>query len=331
MGLSHTTVLLTGGSSGIGAATARTLAAAGARILVAGRNRARLQAVAEETGGIALVADLAAPEGPAALAEAAIRAAAIWDSDGYEAAAGAVPRLARMPEPMSWPVPRADPPGSGPPADGLAIATVRRPARARPPGPAGHPGPAGPAGPAGPLAVGARPAASGIDILVNNAGIGWLAQMSAAKIARMVAVNLTAPIELTRLLIPTLGAGGRGRVVFISSIAGTTGVRQEAVYSGTKAGLGAFAESLRYELAGTDVGVSVIFPGVVNTPFFARRGIPYSRRRPIPISAQRVARVVLTAIEREQPVAFVPRWLGFPAWLHGAAPGTFRTLAARFG
>jgi hypothetical protein len=44
-----------------------------------------------------------------------------------------------------------------------------------------------------------------------------------------------------------------------------------------------------------------------------------------------VARVVLTAIEREQPVAFVPRWLGFPAWLHGAAPGTFRTLAARYG
>jgi short-subunit dehydrogenase len=201
----------------------------------------------------------------------------------------------------------------------MTIATVRRLA---------------PAGPARPLPTGARPAASGIDILVNNAGIGWagpLTQMSAAKIARMVTVNLTAPIELTRLLIPTLGAGGRGRVVFISSIAGTTGVRQESVYAGTKAGLGGFAESLRYELAGTDVGVSVIFPGVVDTPFFARRGIPYSRRRPIPISAQRVARVVLTAIERDQPVAFVPRWLGFPAWLHGAAPGTFRALAARFG
>ena len=183
--------------------------------------------------------------------------------------------------------------------------------------------------PTGPL-----PATSGIDILINNAGVGWagpLTEMSAAKVAHVVAVNLTAPIELTRLLTPVLGAGGRGRVVFISSIAGTTGVTQEAVYAATKAGLGCFAESLRYELAGTDVGVSVVVPGVVDTPFFARRGSPYGRSRPIPVSAQRVARAVLTAIERDQAVTFVPRWFGFPAWLHGTAPGTFRALAARFG
>ena len=336
MGLSGTTVLLTGGSSGIGAATARTLAAAGARILLSGRNAARLRAVAAETGGIALAADLAAPDGPAALADAAMRAAAVWDSDGYEAAARAVPFRAPAPEPMNWPAPRAGPPG--PAADGIVIATVPRPAqtgRAQ-----AGPAQAGPAqiGPAqiGPVVLPAvtQPAATGIDILINNAGIGWagpLTEMSAAAVAHVVAVNLTAPIELTRLLTPALGAGGRGRVVFISSIAGTTGVTQEAVYAATKAGLCCFAESLRYELAGTDVGVSVVVPGVVSTPFFARRGVPYGRRRPSPIAAQRVARTVLTAIEREQAMTFVPRWLGFPAWLHGAAPGIFRALAARFG
>jgi short-subunit dehydrogenase len=177
-------------------------------------------------------------------------------------------------------------------------------------------------------------AGGGIDILINNAGIGWagpLTDMSAATVAQLVAVNLTAPIELTRLLTPTLAAGGRGRVVFVSSIAGETGAPQEAVYAATKAGLNYFAESLRYELAGTGVGVSVVVPGVIDTPFFAQRGRPYSRRRPVPISAQRVGRAVLMAIEREQAVAFVPRWLRFPAWLHGAAPGTFRALAARFG
>jgi len=319
VGLSGATVLLTGGSSGIGAATARTLAAAGARILVAGRNAARLRAVAAETGGIALAADLAAPDGPAALAEAAMRAARVWDSDGYEAAADAVPLYARLPEPMSWPVPRAGSPGLGSAADGIVIATVPRAAQA---------------GLAGQLPAGSLPSASGIDILINNAGIGWagpLTDMSAAKVAHMVTVNLTAPIELTRLLTPVLGAGGRGRVVFISSIAGTTGVTQEAVYAATKAGLGCFAESLRYELAGTAVGVSVVVPGVVDTPFFARRGSPYGRRRPIPVSAQRVARAVLIVIERDQAMTFVPRWFGFPAWLHGAAPGTFRALATRFG
>jgi short-subunit dehydrogenase len=343
VGLSGTTVLLTGGSSGIGAATARTLAAAGARILLSGRNTARLRAVAAETGGIALAADLAAPGGPAALAAAAMRAAAVWDSDGYEAAADAVPFRAPAPEPMNWPAPRAGPPGPGPAADGIVIATMPRPAQiGRAQAGRAQTGPAqtGPAqiGPAhaGPVGLPAitQPAAAGVDILINNAGIGWagpLTEMSAATVAHVVAVNLTAPIELTRLLTPALGAGGRGRVVFISSIAGATGVTQEAVYAATKAGLCCFAESLRYELAGTDVGVSVVVPGVVSTPFFARRGVPYGRRRPSPIAAQRVARTVLTAIEREQAMTFVPRWLGFPAWLHGAAPGTFRALAARFG
>jgi short-subunit dehydrogenase len=305
--LSGATVLLTGGSSGIGAATARMLAVAGARILVAGRNAARLRAVAAETGGIALAADLAVPDGPAALAEAAMRAAAAWDSGGYEAAADAVPLRARIA------APRPAPAAPGLAADEIVIATVPRPA---------------------PPPAGTRPAANGINILINNAGVGWagpLTEMSTATITHMIAVNLTAPIELTRLLTPALGTGGRGRVVFISSIAGTIGVTQEAVYGATKAGLGCFAESLRYELAGAGVGVSVVVPGVVDTPFFARRGHPYGRRRPIPVSPPRVARAVLTAIEREQAMTFVPRWFGFPAWLHGAAPGAFRALATRFG
>jgi short-subunit dehydrogenase len=354
VGLSGATVLLTGGSSGIGAATARTLAAAGARVLVAGRNAARLRAVAAETGGIALEADLAAPDGPAALATAAIRAAAAWDvapAGGYEAAAEPVPLQARDGRPPLGPAPL--------PAhailESLAALEVHVPAAvpgswARPafrPGESPLPATGGrlPESTrfATPTQAAARAAQApappppardgGIDILINNAGIGWagpLTEMSAAKVAQLVAVNLTAPIELTRLLTPVLAAGGRGRVVFISSIAGATGAPQEAVYAATKAGLNYFAESLRYELAGTGVGVSVVVPGVIDTPFFAKRGTPYSRRRPVPISAQRVGRTVLTAIEREQPVAFVPRWLGFPAWLHGALPGTFRALAARF-
>jgi len=252
MRLDGAVALVTGGSSGIGAAAARALAAAGARPLIAGRDPARLQAVAQETGGLALAADLAAADGPAELAEAARRAA-----------------------------------GPG-----------------------------------------------GIDVLVNNAGIGWagpIEQMTAEQAASLIAVDLTAPIQLTRLLVPGMVARGHGHVVFVSSIAGATGVRGEAVYSAVKAGLGCFAESIAYELAGRGVGVSVIVPGVIDTPFFERRGRPYDRRRPAPLPPQRVARALVGAVERNQSVVFVPRWMRFPAWLHGALPGTFRRLAARFG
>src|SRR5260370_40449517 len=64
-----------GESKEIGTATARALAAAGARPLVAGRDRDRLAAVAAETGGVALTADLGLPGGADALADAALRAA----------------------------------------------------------------------------------------------------------------------------------------------------------------------------------------------------------------------------------------------------------------
>jgi short-subunit dehydrogenase len=337
VGLSGATVLVTGGSSGIGAATARTLAAAGARVLVAGRNAARLRAVAAETGGLAIEADLAAPDGPALLARAALSAAATWH--------GASLGGRRDPAAVAAALSRGD-------GNGARRAGARKAAAARDRGasriaaaisdtvtadaPPVTDALAGgvPAAPAPQPPPAEAPPAGGIDILINNAGIGWagpLAEMSAAKVAQLVAVNLTAPIELTRLLVPALAAGGRGRVVFVSSIAGATGVPQEAVYAATKAGLTYFAESLRYELAGSGVGVSVVVPGVIDTPFFAVRGTPYARKRPAPISAQRAARAVLAAIEREQPMVFVPRWLRFPAWLHGAAPGAFRALAARFG
>ena len=263
MRLTGAVALVTGGSSGIGAATARSLAAAGARLLIAGRDPGRLRAVAGQTGAVGLVADLAAPGGPAELAAAAQRA---------------------------------------------AVTLPPRP--------------------------GAGDAAAGIDILVNNAGVGWagpIGEITAEKIAELVAVNLTAPMQLTRLLAPGMIARGRGRVVFVSSIAGATGVRGEAVYSATKAGLVSFAESLAYELDGHDVRVSVIVPGVVDTPFFDRRGRPYGRKRPGPQPPERVARAIVSGLERDRDVSYVPRWMRLPAWLHGAAPGTFRALATRFG
>ncbi len=250
MRLTGAIALVTGGSSGIGAATARALAAVGARPLIAGRDGGRLDAVARETGGLALHADLAAPDGAADLACAALDAA------------------------------------------------------------------------------------GRVDLLVSNAGVGWagpIGRLTAAKAQELVAVNLTAPIQLTAMLAPGMIARGSGRLVFVSSIAGNTGVRGEAAYAASKAGLGNFAESLAYELDGCGVGVSLVVPGVVDTPFFERRGAPYHRGRPAPISAERVADAIVAAADQDRRVVFVPRWMSVPAWLHDAAPAAFRLLASRFG
>ncbi len=175
-----------------------------------------------------------------------------------------------------------------------------------------------------------------VDLLVCNAGAGWagpLAEMPLDRAEQLVALNLLAPVRLTRLLLPGMLERGRGHLVFVTSIAGATGVGGEAVYAATKGGLATFAASLREELAGSGggVGVSVVVPGVVDTPFFERRGTPYARTWPRPIPPERVARALVHAVESGRAEVFAPAWMRFPARLAGSAPALYRTLAIRFG
>lgn len=173
-----------------------------------------------------------------------------------------------------------------------------------------------------------------VDILVNNAGIGWAGgfwDMPAEEIARLVAVNLTGPIGLTRAILPGMLARGRGHLMFVTSIAGRTGVAGEAVYSATKAGLDAFAESLRFEVAGTGIEVGVLVPGVVETAFFQRRGRPYGRRRPRPLPADLVAQALVRCVSSGRAELYTPRWLRLPVAVRGTMPGVYRRLATRFG
>ena len=173
-----------------------------------------------------------------------------------------------------------------------------------------------------------------VDVLVNNAGEGWagrFADMDLERAERLVQTNLLGPIRLTRALLPGMLRRGGGHIVNVSSIAGHVGVRDEAVYAATKAGLIALSESLRQELAGTKVGVSVVSPGVVTTSFFERRGRPYGRRSPRPISADRVGGAIVRAIRTGKPQIYVPGWMAFPAWLRGAWPWLYRKGAGRLG
>ncbi|MDH6707448.1 short-subunit dehydrogenase [Kitasatospora sp. MAA19] len=184
------------------------------------------------------------------------------------------------------------------------------------------------------LAEAALAAAGRVDALVASAGLGWrgpFVDTPADVLDRMVEVNFAAPLRLVRLLLPGMLERRRGRIVLLGSMAGQVGVRDESGYAATKGGLAMFAESLWYELRGTGVGVRLVLPGPVDTPFFERRGTPYQRERPRPVPAERVADTVVATITTERDRLYVPHWLGLPARIHGVAPGVFRRMAARFG
>lgn len=172
-------------------------------------------------------------------------------------------------------------------------------------------------------------------LAVLSAGIGHRApamDTDDTTIDDVVATNLTATLRLTRRLVPLLTPGaGRpsSRIVIIGSIAGALGVADESVYAATKAAQLIFADSLRSELDG--IKIMIVLPGVVDTGFFARRGVPYDRRFPRPIPATRVADAILRGINRDKAEVVVPGWLRVPMIAQRVAPQLYRRLASRWG
>jgi NAD(P)-dependent dehydrogenase (short-subunit alcohol dehydrogenase family) len=108
-----------------------------------------------------------------------------------------------------------------------------------------------------------------LDVLINNAG--WapprraLTKVSETEQDRMIAVNLRAPIALTRLAAVTMLKQGAGAIVNVASSAGIKSPSMEAIYAATKAGLIAFTRACFNELREGGVRVSVVIPGLVDT------------------------------------------------------------------
>jgi NADP-dependent 3-hydroxy acid dehydrogenase YdfG len=190
--LEGTVGLVTGASSGIGAATARRLAAEGAVVALVARRRDRLDELASTIGGGALVVE----------------------ADVTEQA--------------------------------QAVAAVERTVAER----------------------------GRLDTVVNNAGVmllGPALDSPSEEWDRMVALNVQGSLYVTHAALPHLarGAGDSPRqvadLIFISSTAGRVARPGGGVYSLTKFGVAAFAESVRQELIGERVRVAVVEPGTVDT------------------------------------------------------------------
>jgi 3-oxoacyl-[acyl-carrier protein] reductase len=104
--------------------------------------------------------------------------------------------------------------------------------------------------------------------LVNNAGIGTsgiLSMMSDDAIAAIIAMNVTAPITLTKYLIRMMLVAKVGRVVNISSIAASSGFRGLTAYSASKAAIEGFTRSLAREVGSLGITVNAVAPGFLDT------------------------------------------------------------------
>ncbi len=245
------TVIITGGSEGVGAATARLFAEAGANLMLVARNRKNLEAIAEELREKSHVE---------------IFAMDVSDAD--------------------------------------ACVDVFKKAKFE---------------------------FGRVDILVNNAGYharGNVEAAEPAELARMVDVNLRAPILLTRVALPYLRESGEGAIINVGSLAGRVVYPGAATYSATKAGLRSFTLALAEELRGSAIKIGLVSPGPISTAFImqdmdAVSDITFSQPMS---SAEQVAQSVLDICGNNILDEAIPKRSGILATVIGLMPWLGRLL-----
>ncbi len=253
-------IILTGASEGIGRALALALAARGARVALAARDRERLESLAQQC-----------------------RAA------GGEAIA--VPTDVTSEHDLEW----------------LVAETVK--------------------------------SFGGVDVVVHNAGITMWSRFDALNdlsiFERLMEVNYLAPVRLTALALPHLKAS-RGLIVAVASLAGLTGVPERSAYAGSKHAMVGFFDSLRIELAGSGVDVTVIAPDFVVSEIHKRAIGPDGE--PLGTSPMRQGKImtadecavhIVRGIEKRQRLVLMSARGKFGRWLKLISPSLIDRIAAR--
>ena len=144
-----------------------------------------------------------------------------------------------------------------------------------------------------------------IDLLVANSGIGVItpaSELRAEAVANVISVNTIGVVNSVAAVLPDMLQRQGGHLVAISSLAAYRGMPKSAAYSASKAAVSTFFESLRVDLRGSGVDVTIIHPGFIKTPMTAGR----KGKLPFLLELDDATRRIVRAIERR------PRTYAFP-------------------
>jgi len=181
-----------------------------------------------------------------------------------------------------------------------------------------------------------------VDVLVNNAGIGvggFFVDVPLAAWDAILGVNLKGVVNGCYFFVPKMiEAGAGGHVVNIASMAGYVAGPGMTAYTTTKFGVVGFSEALRAELAGRGIGVTVVCPGVIDTPIvrsanvYGANATPQNREQAIQMfkrrnyGPDRLARGILKAIQKNRAVAPITPEARAGYWLKRLFPGLVAAL-----
>jgi short-subunit dehydrogenase len=179
----------------------------------------------------------------------------------------------------------------------------------------------------------------GLDVLVNNAGMTMWTRFDAlndlAVYAQLMNVNYLGAVYTTHCALPYLKKT-HGLIVAIASVAGFTGVPERTGYAASKHALVGFFESLRIELAGSGVDISIIAPDFVVSEIHKRAigadgkplgASPMQNSRIM--SAEACAARIVRAIEKRERLVVMSLRGRLGRWLKLLAPKVIDGIAAR--
>jgi len=165
-----------------------------------------------------------------------------------------------------------------------------------------------------------------LDVLVNNAGYsltGAAEETNVDEAKAQLETNFFGVVRMVNAVLPGMRAGGAGKIINISSLAGNTAIPFSAFYSASKFAVEGYSEALWYEVRPFGISVSLVEPGFVNTPIAeaspaAARPLPaYDASRKSMLAAfahnleagippEQVARRVLQIVEHRSPALRYP-------------------------
>jgi len=150
-----------------------------------------------------------------------------------------------------------------------------------------------------------------VDGIINCAGIIQpfvrVKDLDYAAIDRVFNVNWLGTLYMTKTFLPLLIARPESHIVNISSMGGFIPVPGQSVYGASKAAVKLFTEGLHSEMRGTNVRVTVVFPGAIGTNIAANSGVSIGGHSPTPeeaknqtLPADQAARIILDGMERDK-------------------------------
>jgi short-subunit dehydrogenase len=158
-----------------------------------------------------------------------------------------------------------------------------------------------------------------VDLLVVNAGVKtgnhWGSEPP-VETARVIAVNLSAPIAQVQALLPMMLARGSGQIALVSSLAALSPHADLLSYSATKAAIRAYAIALRRTLLQTGISVSLITPGFIATPMTER----HKGATPLLMTPETAARIIAKGLARRRAFITFPKILALLVALENLLP-----------